>query len=92
MPRPTAEMQQLARRGAEIRLRELAAEIATIRGAFPDIRKRTDVPLPRAEKRKKNGDVPKKVRKRSGWSASARKAVSLRMKKYWAAKRKTAKE
>jgi hypothetical protein len=27
-------------------------------------------------------------RKRSGWSAAARRAVGLRMKKYWAARKK----
>ena len=37
--------------------------------------------------RKTNGASP--VRKRSKMSAAARKAVSLRMRKYWAARRKT---
>jgi hypothetical protein len=35
--------------------------------------------------------IVKSARKRGSWSAAARKAVSLRMKKYWAAKRRKAK-
>jgi hypothetical protein len=79
----TVQIQELARIGAAARLKELAGEIEAIRKAFPDIEKRGEVPASRARE-------PRKARKRSGWSDAARKAVSLRMKKYWAAKRKTA--
>jgi len=90
MAQQTVQIKELARIGAAARLKELAAEIEAIRRAFPGIETRDDVPSPLARALKANGTMAKKARKRSGWSAAARKAVSLRMKKYWAAKRKTA--
>ena len=57
-----------------MRLQELRAEEAAIRRAFPDLAAK-----PPAAKR---------GRRRSRMSAAARKAVSQRMKKYWAERRK----
>lgn len=76
------DLQRLARLGAKSRLEELQREEAAIRRAFPDL-------LGRGRGRK----VAKRAasggtRKRRGMSAAARKAVSVRMKKYWAARRK----
>ena len=72
-------LQQLARLGAKARLAELRSEEAAIRHAFPDLfgrgRQSTDGGATRG-------------RRRRGMSAAARKAVSARMKKYWAARRK----
>ena len=71
-------MQQLARLGAKARLEELKSEEAAIRRAFPDLFRGG---------RGAGGDATPK-RRRKGMSAAARKAVSERMRKYWAARRK----
>jgi hypothetical protein len=72
------ELQRLARLGAKARLEELRAEEAAIRRAFPD--------LVGGGGRQAAGDAGS-PRRRRGMSAAARKAVSARMKKYWAARR-----
>jgi hypothetical protein len=78
------EMQRLARLGAKARLEELRQEESAIRSAFPD--------LFRGRGRKASahdmGAPATRKRRRSNMSAAARKAVSERMKKYWAARRK----
>jgi len=73
------ELQRLARLGAKARLEELRLEEAAIRKAFPDL----------AGARVRQA-VRKRVapRRRRRMSADARRAVSVRMTKYWAAKRK----
>jgi hypothetical protein len=73
-------LQQLARLGAKARLGELRSEEAAIRSAFPD--------LFGARSRQSSSDGAEPRRRRRGMSAAARKAVSARMKKYWAARRK----
>jgi hypothetical protein len=76
------ELQRLARLGAKSRLEELQREEAAIRGAFPDLfgrRRGRPATAPAAAGR---------VRRRKGMSAAARKAVSIRMRKYWADRRK----
>jgi len=73
---------ELERLGAQARLDQLQSEIAAIRRAFPGLG-RGRRPAAAA------GDgAPIKRRRRSRMSAAARKAVSLRMTKYWAARRK----
>jgi hypothetical protein len=78
------ELQRLARLGARSRLEELQREEAAIRRAFPD--------LFGGRGRKAAGEAgaskAPRQRKRSNMTAAARKAVSDRMKKYWAARRK----
>jgi hypothetical protein len=69
------ELRRLARLGAKARLEELQREEKAIRGAFPDLFK--------GKARAAGGR-----KRRGGMSASARKAVSIRMKKYWAERRK----
>ena len=78
-------MQQLARLGAKARLEELRNEEAAIRRAFPDLsgKKRGR----RAAGASAGAAAPKR-RRRKGMSAAARKAVSVRMTKYWAEQRK----
>ncbi len=73
------DLQRLARLGAKARLDELRLEEAAIRKAFPDLLGA------RTRQTTGAGAAPKR---RRGMSAAARKAVSVRMKKYWAAKRK----
>jgi hypothetical protein len=73
-------LQQLARLGAKARLAELRSEEAAIRRAFPDLFGRG--------RQSSEGGAVRGRRRRRGMSAAARKAVSARMKKYWAARRK----
>jgi len=75
-----SELLQLARAGAEARLRQLAEEIDAIRRTFPDLRRGGR----RAEAATFTGKRKPGVR---GWTATQRKAAAERMKKYWAAKR-----
>jgi hypothetical protein len=71
-------LKSYARRGAEVRLAELRDEMNAIHAAFPDLRDG------RSETGK--GAVQRR-RRRRGMSAAQRKAVGVRMKKYWAARR-----
>jgi hypothetical protein len=80
------DMKSLARVGAEMRLRELLAEVAEIRRAFPGIGGQRG-PARAADK----GEVPRRRRRPPRMSAAQKKAVSERMRKYWAARRKTKK-
>jgi hypothetical protein len=83
------ELQRLARLGAKSRLDEIRREEAAIRRAFPDIlggrgRKRAaSTGTGGADGAASRG----RRRRRSTMSAAARKAVSERMKKYWAARK-----
>jgi hypothetical protein len=88
---PNIDMKTLARRGAEVRLNELLEEVRAIRAAFPGLagartglRKMVDgAPIEAPSTARK--------RKRRKMTAAERKAVSLRMKKYWAGKKKAEK-
>ena len=77
----TERLRELARSGAELALRELRAEIIAIERTFPELalsRRR------RALRRSLNAAT----RRTRTLSAAARRAVSERMKRYWAARRK----
>jgi hypothetical protein len=76
------ELERLARLGAKSRLDELRREEAAIRRAFPDLFGGRGRQSPGSPGR------PARRRRRKGMSAAARKAVSDRMKRYWAARRK----
>jgi len=90
----------LARRGAEARVRDLTQEIKYLFGLFPDLRDSFDadeLPLPfliakgaGRVKRTTAAGRPTRRRKRRMSAAAARKAVSERMRRYWAARRKRA--
>lgn len=76
-------LRQLARSGAETLLKQLRAEIIAIERTFPELAlpaRRRQVKAAVASARKRGGNM----------SAAARKAVSERMKKYWAERRKAA--
>jgi hypothetical protein len=84
------EVKRLALIGAQSRLESLRAEISTILRAFPELGRggavsnvasRTEAP-----QRGRGG----RGRKRRNWSMSdaQKRAVSERMKKYWAGRRK----
>jgi hypothetical protein len=80
------DMRAYARQGAQARAAELEAELASIYRAFPDLRT-----AQRTSGRSNSMPGAKSVRRRrTPMSAAQRKAVSARMKKYWAARRKAA--
>ena len=87
MPRHSSHILELARRGAEHRYEELLREITALTKSFPHLRTRSsarqiDVSSEPA------ATVDRPARKRRHMSAAQRKAVSARMKKFWAARRK----
>lgn len=71
----------LARAGAEEALKSLRAEMIAIERAFPELA------LPQKRKALKRS-VASATRRTRQMSAEARKAVSDRMKRYWAERRK----
>jgi hypothetical protein len=92
--RQDAHLYELAKRGAEVRLRELVQEAKNVIDLFPHLRDSYDkdeLPLSFIIRRDA-GPVARASaeRPRRRMSATARKAVSLRMKRYWAKRRKAA--
>jgi hypothetical protein len=81
-----SELKRLALLGAQARIEALRAEIETIVDNFPELGKGgAGVASGRGVKKTADGQG-----RRRNWnmSASQRRAVSARMKKYWAARRK----
>lgn len=76
------DVNKYAQLGAEARAAELNAELAEIYRAFPGLR-RGRPGRPGASE----GAAPS-ARRRKPMSAAQKRAVSLRMKKYWASRRK----
>jgi hypothetical protein len=91
-----AHLYELAKRGAEVQLRELVQETKYLIDLFPHLRDAFDKDeLPLSFILAKGADRLTKtsagrVRRRRRMSAAARKAVSQRMKKYWAGRRSKA--
>jgi hypothetical protein len=93
------ELMRLARVGAVERLAELRREIASLEAMVGDTPRRVGATARgsragatrRVKKREAPQAAPAPRRAASSWSAAARKAVSLRMKKYWAARRQSEK-
>jgi hypothetical protein len=75
------KLRELARSGAETALKQLRAEIIAIERTFPELA------LPKRRKALRKSLRKATTRART-MSAAARKAVSDRMKKYWAERRK----
>jgi hypothetical protein len=75
------KLRDLARTGAEVTLERLRAEIIAIERTFPEL----GLPRRRRELRQSVKQATNRTRQ---MSATARKAVSERMKKYWAERRK----
>jgi hypothetical protein len=90
------DLKELAKRGAAVRLAELATEAAALLKAFPALRKgHLDSPFTRRGAVANTDDgttvLPgRKRRRRKPMSAAQRKAVGVRMKKYWAKRRQSA--
>ena len=85
------ELLRLARSGAVSRLKELNAELDSIYSVFPDLREGA-APAKASALAKAKAPAAKAAARSGGqanraWSAAARKAVSERMKRYWAARR-----
>jgi hypothetical protein len=79
---PSIDLKAYARRGAAARIAELTAELNDIYKAFPDLRRgaaRLATATPGAGRRR---------RRRKPMSTAQKAAVSKRMKKYWAERRK----
>lgn len=74
------QLRRLARLGAAARLEELRSEEAAIRRAFPEIGQM-------GGRGRSSATKPAQRRGRT-MSPAERKAVSIRMKKYWAGRRK----
>ena len=86
------QLRRLARLGAVARLEQLRQEEAAIRAEFPEL-------FGRGRQGSRNARAAvatvapagKRKRRRTTMSAEARKAVSDRMRKYWAERRKASK-
>jgi 2-succinyl-5-enolpyruvyl-6-hydroxy-3-cyclohexene-1-carboxylate synthase len=74
-------LRELARVGAEQAVRQLRAEIIAIERTFPELK----LPQARRALRKSVNEATRRTRR---MSEAARKAVSARMKRYWAERRK----
>lgn len=74
-------LRELARAGAEAMIKNLRAEIVALEQAFPEL----SSPEGRRATRQSVEEATAKTRR---MSAAARKAVSARMKRYWAERRK----
>ena len=79
------QLRRLARLGAVARLEQIRTEEAAIRGEFPELFGRG--------RREPDASTPARAaaggrRRRRKMSPQARKAVSERMRKYWAERRK----
>ena len=77
------QLRRLARLGAMARLEQLRQEEAAIRGEFPELFGRG------RQAESHDGQVTSgRRRRRRTMSAAGRRAVSVRMRKYWAERRK----
>jgi hypothetical protein len=74
-------LRELARTGAEVALKRLRAEIVAIERTFPELA------LPK-RRRALRRTVQQAANRTSRMSDAARKAVSARMKRYWAERKK----
>ena len=83
------ELRQLAVLGARARLTQLQAEEASLRRAFPELSRagaRAASSAPEGDEAKAGPGRRRRNKRRM--SPAARKAVSERMRKYWAERRK----
>jgi hypothetical protein len=86
------DLKSYARRGAEARLRELAEEAKQLLKVFPDLSASFDEDeLPLNFILRRGARKAATARRRKRMSAAQRRAVSARMKKYWAERRKAKK-
>ena len=95
MAKHSPNILELAKRGAEVRLRELVDEGKNLIGLFPHLRDSFDkdeLPVSFILKKGARRATKKQARgRRRKMTAAAKKAISDRMKKFWAARRKAKK-
>jgi len=91
MAKYSASILELARRGAAHRYEELRSELNGLVKQFPDLAKSGREMVRRGRRAVNAAAKELQPRKRGRMSPAARKAVSERMKKYWAAKRRVKK-
>ncbi|MCX6539084.1 MAG: hypothetical protein NT151_09150 [Acidobacteria bacterium] len=87
-----ADINKYARIGAAVKLAELEQEIAALRRAFPGLTSSAGAAKAPAAPATKGASAAKPARRRGRkrpMSPAERKAVSERMKKYWADRKKT---
>jgi hypothetical protein len=89
------ELRRLARMGALRRLEEIRQEEAAIRAAFPDLRDAGTTRIGRRRGRPPGSSAATSAdgrsrprRQRRKMTTAQKRAVSVRMKKYWAERRK----
>ena len=75
------KLRQLARAGAELALKELRADIIAIERTFPEL-------ALHRRRRALRKSINEATRRTRTMSAAARRAVSERMTRYWAERRK----
>ncbi len=89
---PAIDMKKLARIGAAARLAELEREIAALKRVFPGLKVVSadviEAPLSEADAAERLARKAAARRRRKPMTSTERKAVSERMKKYWAERRK----
>ena len=78
MAKTESALKKLAEVGASVRVAELKAELESLYKYFPGLR---------SGKSSTEKPVRGKTKKRSTMSAAQKKAVSARMKKYWAGRK-----
>jgi len=91
VPKYSTQVLEMARKGAEQTYSELQAQIAALVKNFPHLAQRKGRQASRAVSRGFAAvelEAPRLRRRAGRMSAAARKAVSVRMKKYWAERRK----
>lgn len=81
------ELLRLARGGAAARVQELLKELESIYKTFPDLR---NAKAGKTAGRAAAAQARRREPGQRNWTAADRKAVSDRMRKYWAARRGTA--
>ena len=80
-PLNAERLRELARAGAEQAVKQLRAEIVALERTFPEL-------ALSKRRRTVRRSIDQAARQTSRMSASARKAVSDRMRRYWAERRK----
>ena len=90
MAKHSSHILELAKRGAALRIREVANELDALLHAFPDLHDAFDadeLPVSFIMSRDARDARAKRIRRQKPMSAAAKQAVSQRMKKYWAERR-----
>ena len=90
MAKHSSHILEMARKGADHRYEELKAEIVKLIKSFPHLAVAARKAAGKAISKGRaavEAEAPKVRRRARKMSAAARKAVSARMKKYWAARK-----